>query len=430
MRQVERPAAGIDEMEQHLLSRLTEFGITRVADTTGLDRTGIPTASAVRPGTRDVIWVYSGKGPTQAHARVGAVMETLERTSALWPTTAAITVATADDLRRSGTAVWQPTMFTEARRPGMDDGEDQMHAWVQATQLRGQDPVWVPADLVHTGHRPPGIRAVTPFPTRTSNGLGAGPTREHAIRHALLEIAERDITSHHEILASHAGVSFLAFAARTLALPTDWLAADYRDDTAMSMTLDLETLPDVARGLLTAFTDAGLRVVVKALPNDLGLPTFAAACLDQFTMGGILACAGYATRTSCDEAVTAALLELAQTRATDLQGAREDRHDVEKRRLVAAPGQHWLTTPDTPVSYPSSVGGFSRRRDHSTPSQDVDDLMAAFAAVGLHDIAVTDFPSPDGVHAVRVVAPGAETWHATGGEGSLGPRLALRTAHA
>lgn len=430
MRQVELPAGGIDEMERHLLARLNEFGITRLADTTGLDRTGIPTASAVRPGTRDVIWVYSGKGLTQAHARVGAVMETLERTSALWPAAGGITVATATELRRSGAAVWHPSRFTEARRHDANQAGNEVHAWVMATQLRDRSPVWVPADLVHTGHRPPGIGAVTPFPARTSNGLGAGPTREHAIRHALMEIAERDIVSHHEILASHAGVSFLAFAARTLALPTDWLATDYRDDTTTSVTLDLPTLPDPARDLVAAFTGAGLRVVVKALPNDLGLPTFAAACLDQITMGEVLACAGYATRTGSDDAVTAALLELAQTRATDLQGAREDRHDIEKRRLTATPGQHWLTTPGVPVSYPSAVGRFSWRGEQSTPSQDVDHLASALAAVGLDDIAVVDFPSPEGVHAVRVLVPGAETWHATGGEGSLGPRLTLRTAHA
>jgi ribosomal protein S12 methylthiotransferase accessory factor len=52
-------------LRQRLLPIIGEFGITRVASTTRLDRIGIPTASAVRPWTRDVIWVYSGKGLSQ-----------------------------------------------------------------------------------------------------------------------------------------------------------------------------------------------------------------------------------------------------------------------------------------------------------------------------------------------------------------------------
>ena len=72
---------------QETLKRITsisqKIGVTRLADITNMDKLGIPNYSAVLPGTEDYIWVYSGKGPTKAHARASALMESIERYSAL-----------------------------------------------------------------------------------------------------------------------------------------------------------------------------------------------------------------------------------------------------------------------------------------------------------------------------------------------------------
>lgn len=62
---------------------ISQAGITRVADITGLDRIGIPIFSCIRPGAADgAISVYNGKGATEMAARVSAIMEGLERYSA------------------------------------------------------------------------------------------------------------------------------------------------------------------------------------------------------------------------------------------------------------------------------------------------------------------------------------------------------------
>ena len=59
------------------------IGITRIADITEMDVLRIPNYSVVLPGTEDYIWVYSGKGATKLHAKASALMETVERYSAL-----------------------------------------------------------------------------------------------------------------------------------------------------------------------------------------------------------------------------------------------------------------------------------------------------------------------------------------------------------
>ena len=65
------------------MSLSKQIGVTRVADITHLDKLTIPNYSAVLPGTEDYIWVYSGKGPTKAHAKASALMECIERYSSL-----------------------------------------------------------------------------------------------------------------------------------------------------------------------------------------------------------------------------------------------------------------------------------------------------------------------------------------------------------
>ena len=60
-----------------------QIGVTRLADITHMDKLAIPNYSAVLPGTEDYIWVYSGKGPTKAHAKASVLMECIERYSSL-----------------------------------------------------------------------------------------------------------------------------------------------------------------------------------------------------------------------------------------------------------------------------------------------------------------------------------------------------------
>jgi ribosomal protein S12 methylthiotransferase accessory factor YcaO len=406
-------------LEDLLRPRMAEFGITRLADTTGLDRTGIPTASAVKPGTADVIWVYSGKGRSQSQARAVAIMECLERTCALWPTDTETVVATAAELEdQSSSPVWAPSRFTEGRR---SIAATARIPWAEGSLMSGHGSVWLPADLVFAGHRPAHVRAASPFRVRTSNGLAAALDLDSAIVHALLEVAERDIVSHYEVTTSHAGVSYLAAVGAQAGIDVAWLADVYRDDLSLAITIDLRTVPPDAQELIDRYSAAGLHLVVKALPNDFGLPAFGVACLEQLSITHVLGCAGYAVRDNADDALLAALLELAQTRATDLQGAREDRHDVEKRRLPRTLRDHWLATPGEPTSYDAATTLFAPATDNPLTH-----VLRAFANAGLPDTAAVQFAAPPGVAAVRVLVPGAETWHCTGGEAVLGPRLSRK----
>ena len=66
-----------DESLKYIKPKTPEFGITRIADVTGLDRIGIPVAIAVRPSALSIS-VSQGKGTTIESAMMGAIMESID----------------------------------------------------------------------------------------------------------------------------------------------------------------------------------------------------------------------------------------------------------------------------------------------------------------------------------------------------------------
>src|SRR6516162_6684620 len=72
-----------EETYDRIVEGARALGVTRLADITGLDRVGIPTYSAIVPRSNDRISVYTGKGIARMDAKVGALMEAIERQTAL-----------------------------------------------------------------------------------------------------------------------------------------------------------------------------------------------------------------------------------------------------------------------------------------------------------------------------------------------------------
>jgi len=313
--------------------------VTRVADTTGLDRVGIATASCICPGSGDGLTVYSGKGETLDAAKTSARYECVERIAAVWDIERVCETAT-QDLEAGGVLVLAPESFTEYH------GEftaDTVLPWVRTETLADRRECWVPADRVFIGRRPSVVPGAAGSFT-TTNGLAASNDIGSAISHAILELAERHVISCVEIQAADHAWTVLGGMADRLGLDTGVLADRFREDEDAAATVDPVTLPERAARLYAKFALAGVPVVVKAVPNELGIPVYAAGALEQVSFDSFLAAAGYAARFDPESAVVAALLELAQSRATDLQGAREDVDEVEKRRLLAPPRHNWLLT--------------------------------------------------------------------------------------
>ena len=400
---------GFRNLDRALLARRAEFGITRLADTTGLDRTGVPTASCVRPGTGDTIWVYSGKGSSKAEARVTAIMESLERGAFLW-SSQVVPVRFANRLELEANAlVWGPERFTEKPAPHRSEPL----GWVEARRSSG-DLVWVPADLVLTGTRPLTYR-VSAFAIETSNGMAAHTALQSAIEKAVLELVERHVVSLCELRASHAPMWRLRVLCEAIGIDSREVEASFREDADLAVSIDLASLPARLRRLFAYFLGPQARLSLKLLPNSFGLVVAAAGWAEQLSPLVTLGAAGYGIGRCAHVAVTKALLELAQSRATDLQGAREDCGVGEKARLGQPPSGHWLLAESRQrIRMPPA-------RLSETQPMDVPELDTLLRRGGLREwafVACSPFP---GVHCVRAIIPGVETWHPTGGCATLGP---------
>ncbi|HYH96546.1 MAG TPA: YcaO-like family protein, partial [Hyalangium sp.] len=166
--------------------------VTRVARVTGLDRTGVEVACAIRPAgpPRPVL---TGHGLTFEQAALGALFEAAE----LWasehvPASRLVWGARAELDERTGSA-WSAEALGSAGRlvePRLW-GDSVRCAWRQATELHSGRPVWVPAQGVHCP--PAGAVALGPVSVAwTRNGTGAHPDARRALLRALLEATERD----------------------------------------------------------------------------------------------------------------------------------------------------------------------------------------------------------------------------------------------
>jgi ribosomal protein S12 methylthiotransferase accessory factor len=349
---------------------LPAAGITRVADITNLDRIGIPVFSSIRPTAGlGAVSVYNGKGATPAEAKVSAMMEGIERFSAE-VNRHDLRVERFSVIREEGPALDPASLVLP---PGRDP--DLPIPWVTGYDLGAGEDILVPASAVF--HPLP---SEYPQLFRTStNGLASGNTMEEAVFHALMEIIERDAWS---------------------------LVEATRDTGPVVGEID----DPLAESLLGKFRVAGVEVTIKDITSDIGIPTIAAVSDDTVLQDPTLLTIGMGTHTSARIAVLRALTEVAQSRLTQIHGAREDTTvaDIRKRmgyERTKRMNRYWF----------ASSGN---RKFSDIPSFDtsdfLDDITLAqkrLREAGLPKVIVVNLTRETiGVPVVRVIVPGLEVF--------------------
>ncbi|GAA1662256.1 YcaO-like family protein [Kribbella alba] len=277
---------------ERIRGRLSEFGITRVAELTGLDHVGIPVMAAYRPAATSLV-VSMGKGLTADAAYASATMESIELWHAERPALD-IVVGSARALAHDHEIVDWSTMSRVARQTF---DENTTTAWVVARSFTDGRPALVPYGVVHTdgtaAERGDGGHFLC-----TSNGLASGNVAVEAQVHALCELIERDAT-------------------------TTWRLAGRRLDTVVAA----EAVTDpAARELLGRLAAAGLRAVVDDITSDIGIPTAHCTVFEPTDDPDacVLATAGMGTHPDPSVALARAVTEAAQSRLALISGARDD----------------------------------------------------------------------------------------------------------
>ncbi|XWN29541.1 MAG: YcaO-like family protein [Devosia sp.] len=375
---------------ERLSPLLAVFGISRVANITGLDRIGIPVFTACRPNGRSLS-VFQGKGVSTMAARVSAVMEAYE-TWCAERIDAPLRLASAEDMAFAHPIADLGTLPL-ADPEGFDPSTPFL--WIEGEDLAGGGTAFVPFELIHTHYALPEPQHSGAF-NATTNGLASGNTLAEATLHALMEVIERDAV-------------------------TLWKLSAHAWSGASAVRLHSVTDPACSH-LLSLFAGAGIDVAVFDATSDIGLPTFLALIDDREGTSGAPEI-GQGTHPSPAVALARALTEAAQARATFIAGAREDivaedyREDRVTARRRAARSVLDGLTPSRDFSAIASA-------ETASVEEDVAHAVDALKQVGLGQVIRVDV-SRKGLpfSVVRVVVPGLEAaWE--GPEAGLvpGPR--------
>jgi ribosomal protein S12 methylthiotransferase accessory factor len=387
-----------EETFKRVLPIAKSVGVTRLADITGLDRVGIPTWSAVVPDSNDVFSVYSGKGMRPIDAKVGALMEAIERQTAL-RTRLPIVEGTFLELSREHEIV-DPADLKEVLSP--DYSETKTYAWVMGRELCSGTEVLVPAKFA--GY----LWSDVPHPPchsySSTNGISAGSIREEAICQALCELIERDAWTLAEI-GAHVLPRVRHRIARRASLASacddldfiPWL--EVRDDPAVEM---LER--------------AGLSPVLHDITSDIGIPTVFAAIADETIPGHSMVHCGLGTHPDAQVALRRAVTEAAQSRCVDIQAVREDIEQPEAPSGAANAHVRRVRQVNRRLWHLGRSGEAHRLADLPSVSypdvmDDLKHILSALRSRVIERCIAVDFtPAGAPVSVVRVIVPDLETW--------------------
>ncbi|KIC31200.1 YcaO-like family protein [Leisingera sp. ANG-S5] len=364
------PAQTLARVRPHL----TDMGITRIANLTGLDRVGLPTVMVTRPNSRSVA-VSLGKGLTLEAAKASGVMEAIEAWHAE-RINLPLRSASFHELQK------EAMVADVARLPrvtGASFDPQRRMLWIEGTDLATGTRFWLPYEMVDTDYTGPPSGGQGAFP-RTTNGLASGNSLAEASCHAICELIERDAIT----LWHHA---------------------------APGPRIDPDTINDArCQEAIGRFAAAGLDAGIWNITSDIGVPAFHCMISEAGSRAGHI---GIGSGCHPDRAIAAlrALTEAAQTRLTYISGARDDLNPEEFTPAASAERASYVRLL---FSQSKAVVRFQDCPAFSSSSFEKDQswLLVRLAAAGMKQVLTVDLSRPGlGVSVVRAVIPGLEAPH-------------------
>ena len=273
--------------------KLKIAGITRIADITDLDRIGIPIYTAIRPTAEDgAVSIYGGKGITKNHAKASAMMEGFERYSAERQDSDEVVTASLNEISDFGKYV-DPASLNLPKEIEKKDMSDVSLEWSVSKDIISGETYYIPTNAIY--HPYLHDRNVESLFKSNTNGLASGNVLEEAILHGMLEVIERDAWSIFEL--THKNYA----------------------------QIDLDTIEsEIVNDMIEQFESEGIKIKLMDFTADIKIPTIAASADDTVTKDAGLLTLGMGTHLDPEVAILRALTEVAQSRATQINGARED----------------------------------------------------------------------------------------------------------
>ncbi|MBE6497729.1 MAG: YcaO-related McrA-glycine thioamidation protein [Methanobrevibacter sp.] len=357
--------------------KLKTAGITRIADITDLDRIGLPIYTAIRPTAEESgVSIYGGKGITKDHAKASAMMEGFERYSAERQSSDESIISNLNDIDNN----IDPKSLNLPKDLERVDINDWDLEWSIARDIISEKDYYIPTNAVYHPYNPKD-NAKTLFKSNT-NGLASGNILEEAILHGMFEVIERDAWSIFEL--THKNYS----------------------------QIDLDSIEsDVINEIIEKFESEGIKIKLMDFTADINIPTIAASADDTVTKDAGLLTLGMGTHLDPEVAILRALTEVAQSRATQINGAREDtvRADFAREagyERMKRINKYYFKQEDEQIS----LSDIENKSTHSI-TEDIEIVKNELMANDIEKILYVDLTRPEiDVSVVRVIIPEMEMY--------------------
>ena len=366
------PSKTIENVE----GKLKTAGVTRIAEITHLDRVGIPVYSAIRPSAAEgAVSIYAGKGATKTQAKASAMMESFERYSAEFQEGDGKSIISGAFNEMESSINPKSLILPNSTF----DPEISALEWVKAMNLKDENEYMVPAGSVYHPFNPK--NGADLFKSNT-NGLASGNNLEEAVFHGMMEIIERDAWSIFE--AKHK--------------PRPEVSCE---GTENQIIIDI----------LSKFADANINVKLVDLTADVKVTTMAAVSDDPVLKDPALLTLGVGTHLDPEIAAIRALTEVAQSRATQIHGTREDtvravfmrKAGYERMKRI---NKHWFGESEKKVDI-SKI----KNRSGKSFKEDIETSSKLLEKHGFDDVLYVNLTRPEiQIPVVRVIIPGLEVY--------------------
>ncbi len=364
-----------EETLKRVLPLLKKAGMGEPEDITDKDNLGIPVFSVDRQETAlGKPKYYNGKGATREQAMASGVMEAIERYSAEQRDTDDVVVGTYEQAKEAMMTVNPADLILPL--PVLDVYPVADIAWTRGFEMFRGCHILVPACAVFYPYFPNGDYPLFKWHT---NGIASGNTMEEAILHALFEDIERDA----------------------------WSIAEYNDRSNADILIrDKDSVP---AQLIAKFEAQGIKIHLKDLTSDLGIPTIGAAADDTVTKDPELLTIGVGTHLNPEIAAIRAITEVAQSRTTHKHGMKINAQLQKKSQelgyeKIKAINHMWYGDNEKKIY-------LEEMPDQSTPYvlDDIEVVLGKLMECGFDQVIAVDLTRPElGVPTVRMIVPGLE----------------------
>ncbi len=281
----------VDETLKLIKANYKKFGITRIANVTGLDHIGIPIYSAIRPNSKTVV-SSAGKGLSEKQSLISAVMEAIETEVAENMGDKFIKFCTWEELNKNQRI---PIDLLPIKNTSILK-KDTCLSWTLCDSYISSKRIFLPTSLVSMS----GNNCYEQFRVTLmgSNGLASGLNFNDAFLSGLYELIERD-----SIKCWEYGI---------------------KNRKLMNALLREETIPyKTTQTLIDKINTSGLSVYISDFTTDINIPVF------KCFVGGdiddaVSFCEGFGCHHNPEIALNRAITEAVQARVIIIAGSRDD----------------------------------------------------------------------------------------------------------